>query len=272
MLTKKVFYLLTVLLIVAMLIIPVQGEAAGELSKLEQIKKAGKLVLGTTDDYPPYEFRMLGDKKVVGLDIDIANEIAKELGVKLEIQVIQFKDLIKSLSENKVDIVIAALSPTTERKKIVDFSKVYYKADQYMLINKNNKKVIKTVADLKGKKVGIQIGSVQMELAMKHVKASQFVEEDDMGELVDCLADGKCDAVLMEKPVAKSYAMKNPHLDTKACFLDKEKSVLGAAIAVKKGSKILLDKINSLLKQLQDKKLIAEFIEKSTILTADIVR
>lgn len=88
----------------------------------------GKIVIGTAADYPPYEFSVKenGVSKRVGIDIDLGKQLAKDLGVKAEFKVMNFDSLLVALETHKVDVVIAAMSPTPERAKSVDFSQVYY--------------------------------------------------------------------------------------------------------------------------------------------------
>ena len=96
-------------------------------NKLQEVKEKNKIVLGVSPDYPPYEFLTTenGNKKVVGADIYLAEQVAKKLGVQVEIQQMAFDSLIAALNANKVDMVISGVNPTEERKKAVDFSDVY---------------------------------------------------------------------------------------------------------------------------------------------------
>jgi len=91
-----------------------EAKADKAVSKLDQIKKAGKLVVGTSPDYPPYEFHLLNDRQgeIVGLDVDIAKEIARELGVKLEIKEVIFHKIFDVLNSDEADMVIAGLVPS----------------------------------------------------------------------------------------------------------------------------------------------------------------
>ena len=100
------------------------------LAKIEKIKTSGKLAVGTSADYPPYEFHLMNDMEqdIVGLDIDIAHEIANELGVKLVLKNIVFHNLFPELNSDQVDIVVAGLCPSGRWRKIVDFSEIYYQA------------------------------------------------------------------------------------------------------------------------------------------------
>ena len=100
---------------------------SGELNSLEKIKESGKLVIGMSADYAPYEFHKVIDGKdeIVGFDVDIANEIAKSLGVELEITEMDFGMLIAALQTGKIDMIVSGMSPNDERRENVDFSDIY---------------------------------------------------------------------------------------------------------------------------------------------------
>lgn len=241
---------------------PAQETPQKELSKLEKIKAAGKLIVGTSAEYPPYEFHLLKDKEgeLVGLDIDIANAIARDLGVQLEVKDIVFHRLFQALNADEVDLVIAGLVPSEGRKKIVDFSDIYYQAIQNMVIRLEDKSKIACVNDLRGKKVGAQKGSIQGDMVQKMLLGGDFVEMDTIDELIDDLKKKNIDAVVLEKPVAESYVHRNKELKNIECTESKLDTQLGSAIAVKKGNPELLNKVNEILKQLQADNKITEFV------------
>ncbi|MBR5866998.1 MAG: transporter substrate-binding domain-containing protein, partial [Spirochaetaceae bacterium] len=118
------------LLVVLALALPVIAAGQTDVSAMEKIKANGKIILGTSADYPPYEFHALIDGKdtIVGFDISIAEEIAKDLGVQLEIKDMNFDGLLAALVSGNVDFVISGMTPTEERKQNVDFSDIYYEA------------------------------------------------------------------------------------------------------------------------------------------------
>jgi polar amino acid transport system substrate-binding protein len=236
------------------------------LTKIEKIKNAGKIVVGTSADYPPYEFHLLNSKEeeIVGLDIDIAKVIAEKLGVKLEIKDITFSKLINTLDSEEVDIVIAGLTPTEKRKKVVDFSEVYYQAIQNMLIRVEDTEKITCIADLRGKKVGTQKGSIQEDIARSKISGAEFIEKETINELITHLKNGDIDAIIVEKPVAESYVLRNKSLINIECKA--EEDVLGSAIAVKKGNSALLNKINEILQDLKKEHKIIEFVKEANIL------
>lgn len=244
----------------------VAGHAQSETSKLEQIKAAGKIIVGTSADYPPYEFHLLNDKDgdLVGIDIDIAKVIAKELGVKLEIRDIIFSKIFTALDSGQIDIGIAGLSPTDERKKLADFSDVYYQAIQSVVIRSDNAENIKTVEDLRGKKIGTQKDSIQEDMAKSQIPGAQFDVRETIEELEIILNKGLVDALILEKPVADSYVRRNKDFMIIKC--KRFDNVLGSAIAVKKSHTDLLNEINRILKKLKDENKIEEFVETAKIL------
>jgi len=242
-------------------------DAGKEISKLEKIKKAGKLVVGTSADYPPYEFHLLDQKEseLVGIDIDIARAIASELGVKLEVRDLIFSRLFDTLNAGKIDIAIAGLHPTESRKEIAAFSDTYYQAIQSVVILNENSEKIKTVEDLRGKHVGVQKESIQENLARTQIPGAEFDVRETIEELVIILDKGLIDAIILEEPVAQSYVNQNKKFLAIQClgFADK----LGSAIAVKKGDTLLLNEINRILANLKKDEKIKEFVENAKVLT-----
>jgi len=241
-----------------------------ELGKLEKIKKAGKIVVGTSADYPPYEFRLLPEIEddFVGIDIDIAEAIAADLNVKLEIKNIVFHNLFNELTADNIDLILAGLAPTPDRKKIVDFSIPYYQAIQNMLIRSKDKDKINLLEDLRGKIVGTQTGSIQEDMARTMIFGATFVTRPTILKLIDDLANGKLDAVILEKPVAAAYVFKNKDFLNLECNSDR--TTLGSAVAVKKGSSELLARINQILEKLIRENKINQFVQDAKAFTDKI--
>lgn len=263
-LSKSIFFVLFFALVISQVALL---DVAAD-SKIEKIKKAGKLVIGTSADYPPYEFHLLNDKdsELVGIDIDIAKFIANELGVKLVVKDIIFSKIFDSLEAGQIDIGIAGLHPTAERKKRALFSEIYYQAIQSIVINKDNSEVIKTIEDLRGKKIGTQKDSIQEDMARSQISGAEFVVRDTIEELVIILRKGIVDAVILEKPVAESYVLRHKKFMTIKC--KKFDSVLGSAIAVNKSDNDLLKEVNRILKKLKSENKISEFVENAKLLSS----
>lgn len=234
-----------------------------ELSALDNIKKSGKIVLGTSASYPPYEFHKVVDGKdeIVGFDIEIAEAIADELGVELEIKDMDFKGLIPALKTGKIDLIIAGMTPTEERKKEIDFSTIYYKAVQTLLTKEDAQFDTSDLEGFYGKKIGVQKSSIQEEIAADKIEDANLNSLSKVSDLVLSLKSDKVDAVLVEYPVAKAYAQKYEDLTISKAKVSNEDA--GSAIAVEKDEAELLEVINSALDELIKKDKIDEFVTKA---------
>ncbi len=227
-------------------------------------KATDKLILGTSADYPPYEFHkeVNGKDTIVGFDIEIAKEIAKDLGVELEIKDMEFGGLLADLKTDKVDFVLAGMTPDSERAEEVDFSTIYYNAEHGLVINKKDVDKYKQVSDLKGKIIGVQKGSIQEDIAIEQIESAQIKALGKVSNLMLELKTGKVDAVVVEQPVASAYVKNNDALYmTDIVFQDEEG---GSAVAVKKGNKELLDSINKTIERLIKENKIDEFVINAT--------
>lgn len=246
--------------LVTALIIAACGAPADTLGR---VKAAGKLVVGTSADYAPYEFHTLVDGKdtIVGFDIDIAAEVAKDLGVALDVQDIGFDGLLQSLNTDKVDIVISGMTPTEERKKSVDFSDIYYVAKQAVLIRTADAAKYTNAESLKGVGVGAQLSSIQEGLVKEKLAESTLVALGRIPDLVLELKNSKIEALVVELPVANGYVQANPDLMVAPIALDEDEG--GSAIAIKQGNKALVDAINATLARLKADGSIDRFVAKA---------
>ncbi|KNF09963.1 amino acid ABC transporter substrate-binding protein, PAAT family [Gottschalkia purinilytica] len=232
-------------------------------TEIEKIKESGKIVLGTSADYPPFEFHkeVNGKDTIVGFDIEIAKEIAKDLNVELEIKEMSFDPLIMALQNNKIDMVLAGMTPDKERAKKVDFSDKYFFGKHYIVINGKNKDSIKTLEDLKGKTIGVQKGAVQQKIAQKEISGAKLKPLVKVPDLILQLRSNKVDAVLIEDIVAKSYVENNKDLVLPGIeFKDKEG---GYSVALRKNNKELVESINKTIKRLQKEGLIDKYFEEA---------
>ena len=154
-------------------------------SALERIKTSGKLVVGTEAQYAPYEFRD-ADNNIVGCDMFLAAEIAKGLGVDLEIVDMAFDGIIPAVQAGQVDLGIAAFTNTPERAEVIDFSAIYEQSLQYLVVKTENKDVYTTVESLAGQKVGAQRGTIQSQLIRQALPDSELFELAKYPELFNC--------------------------------------------------------------------------------------
>ena len=140
------------------------GEESSEAAdKLDAVKESGKLVVAMSADYPPFEFHSTKDgaDKIAGVDADLANAVAKEIGVDVEFKEMTFDGLVGALKADKVDMVISGMSPSPERKKNVDFSDVYYTGKNVLIVREGEEDKITSEDQVKSMKVAAQKGSIQ---------------------------------------------------------------------------------------------------------------
>lgn len=243
-------------------------------NKLEKIKETGQIVLGTSADYPPYEFPLIspeGVEKIVGFDILIAEEIAKDLGVDLVIKNLDFSGLLDALNSNNVDIILSGISPTEERSRSIDFSDIYYTAKNTLLTLNSNKNSIKSIDDLKDLVIGVQVGSIQDRIAQEKLGNSKIKALLRIPELVLELLSGKVDALLIEKPVAEQYAKVNNSLSIVEIDSLNPDHEQGSAVGIKKGQEQLTNEINKTISRLIKEDKIAQFFNESLELSQQTI-
>ena len=244
-------------------------EQKADGGNLDDIKSKGKLVVGTSADYPPYEFHAMTDGKdeIVGFDIDIAKEVAKDLGVELEIKDMDFDGLLVALQAGKVDMVFAGMTPTDERKENADFSDIYYTATHRFILRSGEEGSVKSFDDLKDKKIGVQKGSIQEGIAKDNFDAANIKSLAKVTDLVLDLKNKKVDAILIEEGVAKINCDKNSDIAISDFVVKDEDG--GAAIALKKGSTELQTEVNKTISKLKEEDKITQFVSDANDLAAE---
>ncbi len=229
---------------------------------VKDITDAGKLVIGTSADFPPYEFHkeIDGVDTIVGFDIAIGEAIAEELGVEVEIKDMDFDGLLAALSAGTVDVVMAGMNPTPEREESVDFTDIYYYAEQTVLIRAEDADKYTTADSLDGLKVAAQKGTIQEDLVKEQIEGAEIVALAKIPDLVLQLKSGKVEAIAVESAVAESYAKANSDLVVGSFQFEVPEEEKGAAIAVKKNSDELIEKLNEILAKLIKEGKVDQFV------------
>lgn len=192
----------------------VQPEPA---NRLEAIQQAGKLTICTSPDYAPYEFIDLNAKEgeqVVGADIELAKYIAEELGVELEIKSMDFNTCLEAVTGGTVDLGISGFSYTDDRAEAALLAGPYCMTStdhQGCLLVKKDAD-IKTLADLKGKKVAAQAGSLQHEYMTKYATDSEQQTITSLADGVMMVNEGKIDALCISEVTGSQYAKNYDNL------------------------------------------------------------
>lgn len=211
--------------------------------------------MATEATFEPFEYMENG--KIVGIDVDIANAIAKDLGVELEIENINFDSIVTSVKTGKADIGVAGLTKDPVREKSVSFSDPYYNAAQVIIVRQDNAD-IKDKGSLNGKKIAVQKGTTGDDLACELTGDSNVVRFNATTDAINELKNGKVDAVILDSFPAQVFVKKNADLKIAGDPLTSEEY----CIAVRKGNTKLLEKINASLKKMKDNGTLDEIISK----------
>lgn len=182
-----------------------KGDKTEVADKLQQIKDAGVLKVGTSAEYSPYEFHKVvdGKDKIVGFDDFMVQEMAKDMGVKVEYTDMDFDGLLGALQADKVDIVLAGMTPDETRKKSVDFSEIYYTNSNVCIVAKGKEDSIKNSDDLKNLKVGVQKGTTQADYVTGNLGMEDATQLKKIPDLMLELQNGKIDVIVTGKAVAE---------------------------------------------------------------------
>ncbi len=248
-------------LCVALVMLVAASAMAEGTGRLEKIMADGKLVVATSPDYAPYEF-LDTEGNPVGADMALAQYIADQLGVELEIQSMDFDTVLAAVSTGKVDLAIAGMVPKDERKEVMDFSDIYYNdGNQIILIRAEDAETYKTLADFAGKKVAAQNGTLQQELVTEQLPDATFEPIAKIPDAVMMLMSGKVEGVALASVVANQYIANYP--DLMICETPFEYEALGTAIAVVKGETALLDAVNGIVAEVVESGIYYQWIDEA---------
>lgn len=247
---KKLFAIAVVLtILVTSLFAQGASEAAGDQS-LEKIKAKGVFVLGLDDSFPPMGYRD-ENNEIVGFDIDLAKEVCKALGVELKCQPIDWAAKEQELATGQIDCIWNGFTKTEEREKSMTLSVAYVNNAQVIVVKSSSS--INTIADLKGKVVGVQAGSSGEEAIYDTEGFEESVKEiipfkDYLTALMD-LEIGGVDAVVMDLLVANDNINRSGK-DFR--ILDESLSAEEYVIGFRKGDVALKDAVEKELYALKD--------------------
>ncbi len=179
---------------------------AAAQSTLAAVKQKGVLVAGSSAEYPPFEY--VADGKLVGYDVDMAEEITRRMGVKVAWEKVDFKGIVAALTAKRVDVLITALTWTPERAERIAFSDPYFDAGIGAITQQSSS--IRKVEDLADRKVGVQLGSSGERYVRETVgsKVGQLLTYDSITLAINDLKNGRVEAVVNPLPVLR-YAIRN---------------------------------------------------------------
>jgi len=214
---------------------------------LADAKKKGVLVAGVKDSLPPFGYVDQKSREIVGYDIDFCKEIAKRLGVKLELKPVTSASRMPQLMEGNIDLIVATMTNTPERAKQIDFSDTYFFTGQKFLTKKGT---VKSLKDLEGKKIGTAKGSTSEQNVAKAVPSATILSFDDYPQAVLAMRQGKVIAVTTDESIlAGQLGQLNKEPSTKGQYEipDLRISDEPYGIGMRKDDKNLVDFVNKTL-------------------------
>lgn len=249
---KKILSLMLALVFVVTAFAGCSGKSGSKKNGLTN--EAGVVVMATEATFPPYEY--MDGLEIAGVDVDVANEIAKELGVELRVDNISFDGIIPAITSGKADFGAAGMSITEDRKKQVDFSIEYAVSTQVILTTADSG--ITSVEDLDGKNVGVQMGTISDIVLSDENPEISLVRGKKYTDLAMEMENGKIEAIVLDNLPAQAMQKSNPDF----VILETPFFTDVYAIAVDKGNTELLEVINKVLQRLIDEGKIEEYTNK----------
>ena len=247
---KNLSRVVSVLLLVAMSAMLVVGCGS---KKSGMTVEEGKLIMGTNAAFPPYEYYE-GDT-IVGIDAEIAQAIADELGLELVIEDMEFDGIIGAVTAGKVDMGLAGMTVTEDRLENVNFSDTYAHASQVVIVTNDSE--IATVDDLANKTVGVQLGTTG-DIYAEDIEGVTLERYNKGFEAVQSLLTGKIDAVIIDEQPAKAFVSQNEGIK----ILEEKFTDEDYAAAIAKDNTELVAAVNKALANLKSSGKLDEIVAK----------
>lgn len=236
--------------VVILMVLALMVPAVAMADKLADVKASGKLLVGTSINFPPFEFwytdPTTNEQKLEGFEMKLAEGLAKELGVEFVPVDQAFSGLITELRAGSIDVIMSGMVMKPDRLEVADFSTPYFLGKQVMLVHKDNLDTYKTVADINGKMLGVQMGALQVEIAAEQFPESGTVLLDSIPLLIMELRMGNVEGVILADSVAGSYATAYPEIAISEIPVEYNIGTgVGAAIAKSDDNATFLAAINA---------------------------
>lgn len=280
---KKALSILLVALLIAMSFVGCSGTASSSkasssapANRLQKILADKKLTVATSPDYAPYEFENLLAKtdaeKIAGSDIDLAKYIAQQLGVELKLEPMSFEAVLAAVGQGSVDMAIAGLAYKADRASVMEMSDIYYAGSgQGIMIRTEDKDKYKTFESFAGKKVAIQTGSLQEQLAAAQLPKT-FVKEQisDLTQAVLMLKEKKVDAIVIAVTSGDAFCKNYDGLMMTELRFNTDAN--GTLIGMPKGEKELLAKVNEIIAKVKKDNLYEGWFKTASALSEEVAK
>ncbi|WP_157151062.1 basic amino acid ABC transporter substrate-binding protein [Brachyspira sp. SAP_772] len=215
------------------------------------------LYVGTNAEYPPFEY-LDENGNVVGFDVELINEISKIIGKKIEIKDMTFDGLIPALEAKTIDILIAGITATESRKKVINFSKPYFESQQAIVVKEDNNTITNFDSLNNTYTVGVVLGYVGDVALTESKKVDKIERFNRTADTIVALQNGKIDAAIMDHPIAVGYIKNNEGLKA----IKTDLSIQELCIGFRKEDIKLLEDVNNALDTLKENGKYDELVKK----------
>lgn len=238
------------------------GQSTAPQNKLEEIQQKGKLIMAVSPDFPPFEFidnTKTGIDQYIGADIELGKYIAEQLGVEFEIKAMDFTAVLSSVSLGNADVAISGFGWREDREESFELSHGYNKEGEAschgFLIKKADVSKYTTLEDLANATIAAQVSSLQEGYTKEQLPNATLQEVTTLDIGVMSLETGKVDALACTCELAKGYASANENLVKAEAEFDITYDSVhdGNVVAVQKGQTELIEKINEIIDEVNEK-------------------
>lgn len=212
---------------------------------LAKIKKDGKIKIGTEGTYAPFTFHDK-DGKLTGFDVEIAEEVAKRLGVKAEFVETKWDGMFAGLNSKRFDAIVNEVTINDERKQKYDFSDPYIVSRAVLIVSNDNNSITR-FEDLKGKKAGEALTSSGEKVAKSY--GAEIVADDGFNQSIDLITSKRVDATVNDSLSFLDFKKQKPDAPVKV--VAKSEKPDNNAILFNKGNKELVDAVNKALSDIK---------------------
>ncbi len=225
---------------------PAPAAPAAEAPAGQPAAAPAKIKVGTNAEYRPFEY-VDESGEIVGFDVDLIKELAKRAGYEVELVNTKWDGIFTALAAGEFDVVASACTITDERKQSVDFTDPYFNAGQSIAVLADNE-TIKTVEDLKGKRIGVQLGTTG-DMEASKIEGAEVKRYEEITLAFQALANGDVDAVVNDTPTSADIIKANPEIKAKIVGEPFTNEFYG--IAVNKGKPEIRDALNKALAEIK---------------------
>jgi polar amino acid transport system substrate-binding protein len=218
--------------------------------QINPTKDSNILIVGTSADYPPYEFIDTKTLEIIGFDIDVITQVAQYLNKKVVIKNMPFTSLIFALLAGDIDVIVAGMSPSIRRAKFVQFTDKYLSGDYFVILSKKDKFIPQSLSDLVGKRVVVNSGHTA-EAFMAKQEGVQLIRLKDVSLGLVALQTGTADAFICSNSVLNNILQKKNNTD-QFSILPLHGTGDDCAFAVKLNNTKLVKEINQALTIMHD--------------------